>query len=155
MKQAIIGSFDSDEQATLALKEISFDRLANNEISILKLKEANKDDGSFKEVHGFAIQGTDFEISELGETYIAGPLADRIKNETAQNLKAALITYGVTEADAEEYQTSAQKGKTLLIIETNSKKASNVANIMSQYGAKSISKWNKNLNHGLKVYKSP
>lgn len=112
MKQTIVGVFNSEQQAELALKEISFDRLANEEISILKIKqqfEKENDDIApnsltstkpFKNLQGFTIQGANFEITDLGETFIAGPLADRIKNSTAQNLTAALISYGVTKEEA-------------------------------------------------------
>lgn len=158
MKQAIIGGFKSQKQAELALQEISFDNLASEEISIIKLntkKQHTQNTSPFNDLQGFVIQGANYEIADLGEAFVAGPLESRLKNNTAQNLQGALLTYGVTPDNVSQYEEMLRSGKTLLIIETNSSKASQVANLMSEYGGKSVSKWNKNLNHDLKVYKSP
>ena len=155
MKQTVIGIFNSEEQAALALKEISFDRLANNEISILKVKEATNNSNLIKDLQGFVINQADFEIAEIGEAFIGGPIADKLKNSTAQSLKGALMIYGVSPQEALEYELLVKEGKVLVVFETNSEKSSQVANTLSEYGGKNISKWNKNLNHSLKVYKSP
>ncbi|ADG82475.1 hypothetical protein Tfer_0491 [Thermincola ferriacetica] len=161
MRRTIVGLFKSLEQAENALKEIEGAGYANSDISIVAQNTADEYRAAYtEEVYGspasgmphdvdsFLVQAPAKEVPFVGPVSAAGPFAEPLINDN-RRISEVLTYYGVSPEKARELESKVAGGHVLTVIQTDNSKASNVANILSGYGAFSVEKWSKTIDKPL------
>lgn len=164
MRRTITGLFKSLEHTVNAIREIEGRGLANNQISLVAKTQLNNQESFYAEyaadltapgaenvfghLNDVLVQTPKFEVEDLGEIAAAGPLGGILMREADTGLASALVSaYGVTSDRAHYLTEQVKEGRILTVIQTNNVKASEVANVIGDYGAKEVELWNKNLDH--------
>lgn len=158
MRRAVIGWFKSLEQAQSAIREIGEARLANNEISlVMKAPEPAgfnfEQAGELSVFEGMLVQAETVELPELGRVSAVGPLGGTLMREGDEGLSQGLANYGLPADRAKYYEEKVQQKKILTVIETESSKINQVANILSSFGGKDVEKWSRTIDKPLKPRK--
>lgn len=171
MRLTVTALFKSFEQTKKAIKNLAINNLANSQISYVCLQSSLHKENEFADeltptgepltssdeisVAGWVVETDEVQLSKIGKVKIGGPIAHQITSGSNNDLQSALMGYGVTQNEAEALEYQVAKGKVLLLIETNTTKASAAVNTISSLGGRDIVKWNDNIDHGMKVTKSP
>lgn len=166
MYRSVIAVFKSSQQTKEAIEEIQGESLANSCISVVVRTEYIHQ-GSFKEeiatelayapteinldqFNAWLIQTPPINVPDLGEVVAAGPLGNELLHHPkGQGLAEALVTYGLTEERAKNYENMVRMGYYLVLIQTEHEKVNSVANALEKFGAHEVEKWSKTIDHAL------
>ncbi|HWI55501.1 MAG TPA: hypothetical protein VNT57_07395 [Desulfobacteria bacterium] len=167
MRRVVIGVFKSLHQAERALSKIETEGYASSQISLVIKKQHNPSfsnnmeyaeeitgDPSIGMLHdfdSFLVQADEIDLPGIGSVMAGGPVAGALV-QGDKTLAAALSYYGVSGERAAEIENFVDDGFVLAIIETNSTKSGEVANLLSQYGAHMVEKWSKTIEKPLKTW---
>jgi len=167
LRRTVIGLFKSLDQAERALTQIETTGHANNQISLLVKKYPDRDLGINEEyaeeitgdpsigiLHdfdSFLVQADEVELPVIGTVTAGGPLAGTLI-QGDKSLAEALGYYGVGHERAAQIENFVDDGYVLTVIETNNSKASEVANLLSRYGAHGVEKWSKTIDKPIRPW---
>lgn len=168
LRRTIIGVFKSIHQAERALSKIETEGYANSQISLV-IKNQNEQGfsnnleyaeeitgtpsiGMLHDFDSFLVQADGIELPGIGSVIAGGPLAGALI-QGDKTLAAALTFYGVGGERAAEIENLVHDGFALTVIETNSTKSGEVANLLSEHGAHLVEKWSKTIEKPLKPRK--
>ncbi len=167
MRRTVIGVFKSMHQAERALSQIETEGYANSQISLVikKQHEPNFSNnmeyaeeitgdpsiGMLHDFDSFLVQADAIDLPGIGSVMAGGPLAGALI-QGDKTLAAALTYYGVGGERAAEIENFVDDGYVLAVIETNSTKSGEVANLLSGYGAHLVEKWSKTIEKPLKPW---
>lgn len=164
MKKTVVGIFKGPQQTKEAIEEIQGESLANSKISVI-VRTEYLHQGEFKEeianelayypseinldkFNAWLVQAQPFEVPDLGEVAVAGPLAKQLLNQAKdRGLAEALMTYGITNERARHYEHEVRTGHWLVLIQTNHDKQNSVANALKAFGCKDVEKWTPEIDH--------
>ena len=164
MKKTVVGIFKGPQQTKEAIEEIQGESLANSKISVI-VRTEYLHQGEFKEeianelayypseinldkFNAWLVQAQPFEVPDLGEVAVAGPLAKQLLNQAKdRGLAEALMTYGITNERARHYEHEVRTGHWLVLIQTNHDKQNSVANALKAFGGKDVEKWTSEIDH--------
>lgn len=163
MRRTVLGLFKSLHQAERALKEIEASGFANNQISLVAKKVpgppekfdygettlGNITSGVLHDFDGFLVQAGDIDLPVIGSVTAGGPLAGALI-QGDKSLAESLSFYGVSGERGAEIENFVRDGYVLAVIETNSTKASEAANLLDGYGAHHVQKWSKSIDKPLR-----
>lgn len=160
MRRTIIGVFKSLQQAERALSDIETNGYASSQISVVVKKSSdpsfgnnseyaeeitgNPSIGMLHDFDSFLVQADDIELPGIGHCIAGGPLAGALM-QGDKPLAGALTYYGVGDESAAQIENFVRDGFVLAVIETNSTKSGEVANLLSGYGAHHVEKWSKTI----------
>jgi len=166
MKKTAIAIFKGPQQTKQAIEEIQGESLANSKISVLVRSEFIHQ-GEFREeianelayypseinldnFNAWLIQVAPFNVPNLGEVVVAGPLANQLLHQPqGRGLVEVLLIYGLSEIRARHYEHEVRTGHWLVLIQTNHEKINGVANALRSFGGRDIEKWNTEIEHPL------
>ncbi len=167
MRRTVVGLFKSLDQAERALSQIETTGHANNQISLVVKKNADRvpgineeyakeitDDPSIGMLHdfdSFLVQADDIDLPVIGIVSAGGPLAGALV-QADKSLSEALGYYGISGDRGAEIENLVKDGYVLAVIETNTSKASEVSNILSRYGAHGVERWSKTIDKPIKPW---
>ena len=164
MKKTVVGIFKGPQQTKEAIEEIQGESLTNSKISVI-VRTEYLHQGEFKEeianelayypseinldkFNAWLVQAQPFEVPDLGEVAVAGPLAKQLLNQAKdRGLAEALMTYGITNERARHYEHEVRTGHWLVLIQTNHDKQNSVANALKAFGGKDVEKWTSEIDH--------
>jgi len=164
MSKTAIAIFKGPQQTKEAIEEIQGESLANSKISVIVRSEFIHQ-GKFKEeianelayypseinldkFNAWLVQAAPFNIPNLGEVVVAGPLANKLLHQPQdRGLAEALLIYGLSEIRARHYEHEIRTGHWLVLIQTNHDKINSVANALRSFGGRDIEKWNTEIEH--------
>ena len=164
MSKTAIAMFKGAQQMKGAIQEIQGGSLANSKISVM-IQSKFLHRGEFKEeianelayhpndvsadiFNAWLVQAPPFEVPNLGEVVVAGPLANELMHQPqGQGLVEALIGYGLTKIRARHYEHEVRTGHWLVLIQTHHEKINKLANTLRSYGGRDIEKWNTKIEH--------
>ena len=144
MRRTVIGLFKSLDQAERAISEIEMAGLANNQISLVAKRDLAHTDG-------FLVQADNINLPFVGNVTAGGPLAGALI-QGDKSLAESLTYYGVGGERTAQIENYVNDGFILAVVETNASKASEVANLLSGYGAHNVEKWSKSIDKPLKQW---
>lgn len=164
MRRTVIGVFKSIHQAERALSTIETEGYANSQISLVIKKQheprfhnnveyseeitGDPSVGMLHDFDSFLVQTDNIELPGLGSVIAGGPLAGALA-QGDKTLAAALTYYGVGGERAAEIVNLVDNGYVLAVIETNTTKSGEVANLLNEYGAHLVEKWSKSIDKPL------
>jgi len=164
MRKTAIAIFKGPQQTKEAIEEIQGESLANSKISVIVRSEFIHQ-GEFQEeianelayypneinldiFNAWLIQVAPFNVPNLGEVVVAGPLAHQLTHQPqGHGLVEALLIYGLSELRARHYEHEVRTGHWLVLIQTNHEKINSVANALRAFGGRDIEKWNTEIEH--------
>ena len=164
MNKTAIAIFKGSQQMKGAIQEIQGGSLANSKISVI-IRSQFIHQGEFREeianemayhpndvssdiFNSWLVQAPPFEIPNLGEVVVAGPLANELMHQPqGQGLVEALIGYGLSKTRAQHYEQEVGTGHWLVLIQTNQGKINQLANTLNSYGGRDIEKWSTEIEH--------
>lgn len=155
---SVVGVFSRRDQAETAVNEIRDYGYEEAEISLMAKQEENNERGEEADItgqnltDGAATGGTiggtagllagagAMAIPGIGPVVAAGPIAAGLSGLASGGLAGALVDYGVSEEEGQNYEEDIRQGNTLAIFEgvESENEASEVANIMEQNGATDV-----------------
>ncbi|TGE37741.1 hypothetical protein E4K67_13580 [Desulfosporosinus fructosivorans] len=166
MRKTAIAIFKGPQQTKEAIEEIQGESLANSKISVIVRSEFIHQ-GEFREeianelayypseinldkFNAWLVQVAPFNVPNLGEVVVAGPLADQLMHQPqGRGLVEVLLIYGLSEIRARHYEHEVRTGHWLVLIQTNHEKINSVANALRSFGGRDIEKWNTEIEHPL------
>lgn len=166
MRKTAIAIFKGPQQTKEAIEEIQGESLANSKISVIVRSEFIHQ-GEFREeianelayypseinldkFNAWLIQVAPFNIPNLGEVIVAGPLAHQLMHQPkGRGLVEVLLIYGLSEIRARHYEHEVRTGHWLVLIQTSHEKINSVANALRSFGGRDIEKWNTEIEHPL------
>lgn len=156
MKRTVVSLFENLEDAERAIKRID-PQLAYAHISIVvKNKPQHQDleasmspyETRLHSMNGVLVQSPVIDVPELGKVAAAGPLAGALMQDD-KGLSDSLIYYGIGAHAAQDYQDKVRQGHTLVVIESDSAKTNEIANLLLHHGAYEAKKWSATIDHPL------
>ncbi|MHB8074891.1 hypothetical protein [Desulfosporosinus fructosivorans] len=166
MRKTAIAIFKGPQQTKEAIEEIQGESLANSKISVIVRSEFIHQ-GEFREeianelayypseinldkFNAWLVQVAPFNVPNLGEVVVAGPLADQLMHQPqGRGLVEVLLIYGLSEIRARHYEHEVRTGHWLVLIQTSHEKINSVANALRSFGGRDIEKWNTEIEHPL------
>ena len=166
MRKTAIAIFKGPQQAKQAIEEIQGESLANSKISVIVRSEFIHP-GEFQEeiatelayypseinsvnFNAWLVQVAPFDVPNLGEVVVAGPLAQQLTHQPqGGGLAEVLLSYGLSEIRARHYENEVRTGHWLVLIQANHDKLNSVANALRTFGGRDIEKWNTEIEHPL------
>lgn len=166
MRKTAIAIFKGPHQTKEAIEEIQGESLANSKISVIVRTEFIHQ-GEFREeianelayypseinldkFNAWLVQVAPFNVPNLGEVVVAGPLADQLLHQPqGRGLVEVLLIYGLSEIRARHYEHEVRTGHWLVLIQTSHEKINSVANALRSFGGRDIEKWNTEIEHPL------
>lgn len=157
MIKTAIAIFKGSQQTRDAIEEIQGGSLANSKLSVIVRSEFIQQ-GEFREeiaselnldkFNGWLVQAPPFDVPNLGEVVVAGPLASELMHQAqGQGFVEALIGYGVSGIRARHYEHEVRTGHWLVLAQTHQEKINKLANTLQSYGGRDIEKWSTNIEH--------
>lgn len=164
MRKTVIALFKGPQQTKEAIEEIQGESLANSKISVI-VRAEYLHQGEFKEeianelayypseinldkYNAWLVQTPPFEVPNLGEVVVAGPLAsDLLHQPKGRGLVEVLLIYGLSEIRARHYEHEVRTGHWLVLIQTEQEKLNSAANALRSFGGRDIEKWNTEIEH--------
>ena len=164
MSRTVIAIFKGPQQTKDAIEEIREGSLANSKISVMIRSEFiqkgefqeeianelayNPSETNLDKFNAWLVQAPPFDVPDLGEVMVAGPLASELMHQAqGSGLVAVLLSYGLSENRAQHYEHKVRTGHWLVLIQTNHEKVNKLANTLRSYGGRDIEKWNTNIEH--------
>ena len=149
--QRIVAVFEARRQADYAIGQLRQQGFRQEEISVVakQSEERGRDTGGYNDsiadgvATGGAIGGFGglmaaagaLAIPGFGPIIALGPIAAALSGAVAGGVAGGLIDYGIPAERGREYEEQIRRGKVLAIINVDSSKASQAANILRQNGA--------------------
>jgi len=164
MSKTAIAIFKGSQQMKGAIQEIQGGSLANSKISVM-IRSQFIHQGEFREeianelayhpndvssdiFNAWLVQAPPFDVLNLGEVVVAGPLANELMHQAqGRGLVEALVGYGLSEMRAKHYEQEVRVGHWLVLIQTDQEKINKLANTLSSYGGRDIEKWSTKIEH--------
>jgi hypothetical protein len=156
--KAVIGVFESRDNAEKAVKQLRSQGFGTEEINILSKKSGAEKGGDKTSVEyvddditdgamtGGALGGIGglmvgvgaLAIPGIGPIVAAGPIAAALSGAVAGGVAGGLIDWGIPAEESQHYEQSIAQGGILAIIRTDQSKINNAAQILRQNGARDV-----------------
>ena len=164
MSKTAVAIFKGSQQMKGAIQEIQGGSLANSKISVM-IRSQFLHQGEFREeianelayhpndvsadiFNAWLVQAPPFDVPNLGEVVVAGPLANKfLHQDQGHGLVEALLDYGLTDLRARHYEEAVRTGHWLVLIQTDQDKINKLGNTLSSYGGRDIEKWSTRIEH--------
>ncbi|MDR7865522.1 MAG: general stress protein [Sporomusaceae bacterium] len=151
--QAVIGVFDSKNQAEQAIQALRQQGFTNENISIVTKKGGQQKGGEYVEdditdgaltggtlggIGGLILGAGALAIPGVGPIVAAGPIAAALGGAVAGGVAGGLIDWGIPAEVSRRYEQQVAQGGILAVIHTDSQKVNQAAQILRQSGAKDV-----------------
>lgn len=151
--QAVIGVFDSKNQAEQAIQALRQQGFTNENISIVTKKGGQQEGGEYVEdditdgaltggtlggIGGLILGAGALAIPGVGPIVAAGPIAAALGGAVAGGVAGGLIDWGIPAEVSRHYEQQVARGGILAVVHTDSQKVNQAAQILRQSGAKDV-----------------
>jgi hypothetical protein len=151
--QAVIGVFESKNQAEQAIHALRQQGFTNENISIVTKKGGRQEGGEYVEdditdgaltggtiggIGGLILGAGALAIPGVGPIVAAGPIAAALGGAVAGGVAGGLIDWGIPAEVSRRYEQQVARGGILAVVHTDSQKVNQAAQILRQSGAKDV-----------------
>lgn len=165
MAKAVVGVFETRDQAERAVAELRKSGFDTNEISIVakddKQHQGNQNNdndmgmgmvsdgtttgGVLGGIAGLALGAGAIAIPGLGPIVAAGPIAGMLSGAATGGIAGGLLDWGIPEERGKYYEGEVKKGKILAAVRAHDHKIDKAADIFRQHGAKDVETHERNV----------